>query len=503
MALTGGNIGFTGYQQPNYAGAVEAAGLPMQAIGQAVGQAADYFKQQGEKKKLIKQSDIQIDAALKLFPDLAPTLQGVRDQIKDENVSLNERADIAESVAGLINMGTKQMQANAEFGLKKRQLDIEEGQGIQSALIKRAELEAKANEPIKLKPRTIILGPDSAADVLGDDYGNIYDPQSKLRIVDFNGYVAGKSLEETTMPDDTNGLPPLPQYGGNIPTDTGEVLPDLAPELSAQQQAVVDAGGAAYPDGVAVAGTPLPDGAAPVGAETPVSQTINELSGPTYTPIPQPRDPVAIQKAVDLTSGGATSGLTPRSRKVNREPLVRVNTGDDPQQQRETAIDKSLLETKAGAAQVASQLSKIEEISKLLDEGVNTGFAQNVLMQGKRIFGQDVSDQEAFKAASGNVALGFINLTKGAISDREMQYFTEVLAPSIGTSVEGNKKIVEFLRKAADKAAKVEGIISSGMRSGKSAFDIDEEVQKFRNTEAIGPKEVGGMNEIYSKHGVQ
>jgi lysozyme len=147
MALTGGNIGFTGYQQPNYAGAVEAAGLPMQAIGQAVGQAADYFKQQGEKKKLIKQSDIQIDAALKLFPEMAPTLQGVRDQIKDENVSLNERADIAESVAGLINMGTKQMQANADFGLRKRQLDIEEGRGIQEALMKRAELEAEARKP--------------------------------------------------------------------------------------------------------------------------------------------------------------------------------------------------------------------------------------------------------------------------------------------------------------------------------------------------------------------
>jgi hypothetical protein len=503
MALTGGNIGFTGYQQPNYAGAVEAAGLPMQAIGQAVGQAADYFKQQGEKKKLIKQSDIQIDAALKLFPDLAPTLQGVRDQIKDENVSLNERADIAESVAGLINMGTKQMQANAEFGLRKRQLDIEEGQGIQAALMKQAELEAKANEPIKLKPRTITLGPDSAADVLGDDYGNIYDPQSKLRIVDFNGYVAGKPLEETTMSDDTNGLPPFSQYGNDIPTDTGEVLPNLVPQSSAGQQAEVGAGGAAYPDGVAVAGTPLAGVTTPIATERTTSQSVAELAGPTYTPIPQPRDPGAIQRAADISGGAPTSGLTPRSRKVNREPLVRVNTGDDPQQQRATAIDKSLLETKAGAAQVASQLSKIEEISKLLDEGVNTGFAQNVLMQGKRIFGQDVSDQEAFKAASGNVALGFINLTKGAISDREMQYFTEVLAPSIGTSVEGNKKIVEFLRKAADKAAKVEGIISNGMRSGKSAFDIDEEVQKFRNTEAIGPKEVGGMNEIYSKHGVQ
>ena len=138
MALTGGNIGFTGYQQPNYAGVVEAAGLPMQAIGQGIAQAQDYFKQQGEKKKLIKQSDIQIDAALKLFPDLAPTLQGVRDQIKDENISLNERADIAESVAGLINMGTKQMQANAEFGLQERQVRVQEenakAQRIQASL---------------------------------------------------------------------------------------------------------------------------------------------------------------------------------------------------------------------------------------------------------------------------------------------------------------------------------------------------------------------------------
>lgn len=146
MALTGGNIGFTGYQQPNYAGAVGAAGLPMQAIGQGIAQAQDYFKQQGEKKKLIKQSDVQIDAALKLFPDLAPTLQGVRDQIKDENISLDERAGIAESVAGLINMGTNQMQAMADYGLKKRQLDIQEGQIKSEASIQEARARAEANK---------------------------------------------------------------------------------------------------------------------------------------------------------------------------------------------------------------------------------------------------------------------------------------------------------------------------------------------------------------------
>jgi len=313
MALTGGNIGFTGYQQPNYAGVVEAAGLPMQAVGQGIAQAQDYFKQQGEKKKLIKQSDIQIDAALKLFPDLAPTLQGVRDQIKDENISLNERADIAESVAGIVNMGTKKMQADAEYGIRKRQLDIEEAQGIRSARIRGDELRAKANEPIKLKPRTITLGPDDALDVLGDDYGNVYDPKSKLRIVDFDGYVEGKPLEETTVSDDSNAFPSPNRYGGDPPINTGGVLPELG-----QPPSDMDTGGSNYSDGVAVAGTPLSDGAALVGAETPVSQTINELSGPTYTPIPQPRDSVAIQKAVDLTSGGATSGLTPRSRKVGK-----------------------------------------------------------------------------------------------------------------------------------------------------------------------------------------
>jgi hypothetical protein len=176
-------------------------------------------------------------------------------------------------------------------------------------------------------------------------------------------------------------------------------------------------------------------------------------------------------------------------KEANKHPLVNVNTGDDPQQQRESAIDKSLLTIKDEAAQAASQISKINEISNLLNKGVETGFAQDVLMQAGKLFGKDVSNQEAFKAASGSVALGFINLTKGAISDKEMTYFTEVLAPSIGTSIEGNKKIADYLRRSAEKAAKVEQIISTGMRSGKSAFDIDSEVQNFRNTETINLEE--------------
>ena len=129
----------------DYSGIVDAANMRAKGINdlgnnivQGIEKVGDYFKGQEEKKKLIKKSDIQIDAALKLFPDLAPTLQGVRDQIKDQNIPLDERAGIAESVAGLIDMGTNQMRANAQSGIEERKLKIMEGDArarrIQDAL---------------------------------------------------------------------------------------------------------------------------------------------------------------------------------------------------------------------------------------------------------------------------------------------------------------------------------------------------------------------------------
>lgn len=151
MAIIAGPIQTSGYQAPDYSQAIEASlrgGMLQQQITQgAVGQVTDYFKQQGEKKKLLKQSDVQIDAALKLFPDLAPTLQGVRDQIRDENLPLNDRAAIAESVAGLINMGTNQMRFQAEQSLREEQLGISKMQQEASLEAARARQIAAGLKP--------------------------------------------------------------------------------------------------------------------------------------------------------------------------------------------------------------------------------------------------------------------------------------------------------------------------------------------------------------------
>ena len=112
MALFAGQVQTTPYQAPDYAGSVaaakESAMASAQGIAGAVGQVTDYFKQQGDKKKLIKQSDSQIDAALKLFPELSPALQGVRDKLKDENIPLDERAsyaaDAGNSITNALNI---------------------------------------------------------------------------------------------------------------------------------------------------------------------------------------------------------------------------------------------------------------------------------------------------------------------------------------------------------------------------------------------------------------
>ena len=150
MALVAGQVPVSGYRIPDYSGAAAAGGAaaaaPYQVASGLIGQVGDYFKQQGEKKKLIKKSDVQIDAALKLFPDLAPTLQGVRDQIRDENVPLDDRAAIADSVAGLINMGTNQMRFQAEQGMQQQRIGLERMQYETAASRAQREFDLKVSE---------------------------------------------------------------------------------------------------------------------------------------------------------------------------------------------------------------------------------------------------------------------------------------------------------------------------------------------------------------------
>ncbi len=214
----------------DYSGFTRAAEIQAQgmqnlgaAIGNVAGQVGDYFKQQGEKKKLVKQSSLQIDAALQLFPDLAPSLQSVKERMRDENIPLSDRAAEAEVVANLINTGIGEMRdrSNRSFEQEKFAADQayrQAGLGMQAAELgirQQASQQAAESEAAKRSLKKIVVSTplgEAELDVSVDSQGNPYDIQSGKRIGDLKNYATGEGTWETPE----QNMPPTSQVGGSI-----------------------------------------------------------------------------------------------------------------------------------------------------------------------------------------------------------------------------------------------------------------------------------------------
>jgi len=107
---------FSGYTN---AASIQAAGM-MNAANTVATKIEDYTKQQKEDKNRLKAGATLIDAAAKMFPSQAPALDGVAQQLKDENIPLSERAAIAAQVGDLINMGVGEGRYQQEYALKQQ-----------------------------------------------------------------------------------------------------------------------------------------------------------------------------------------------------------------------------------------------------------------------------------------------------------------------------------------------------------------------------------------------
>jgi hypothetical protein len=199
-----------------------------QGIADLTGQVKDYFKQQGEKKKLVKQSSLQIDAALQLFPDLAPSLQSVKERMRDENIPLADRAAEAEVVANLINTGIGEMRdrSNRSFEQEKFAADQayrQTGLGMQAAELgirQQASQQAAESEAAKRSLKKIVVSTplgEAELDVSVDSQGNPYDIQSGKRIGDLKNYATGEGTWETPE----QNMPPTSQVDYNQLPSTG------------------------------------------------------------------------------------------------------------------------------------------------------------------------------------------------------------------------------------------------------------------------------------------
>jgi len=148
--MLGSGINPESFKQ-DYSGFANAAAIEAQGIANLGGQVGDYFKQQGEKKKTVKQASTQIDAAIKLFPDLAPMLSGVRDTLRDDDIPLSQRAAEAETIAGLINMGVTKLRGDATIDLERDKMGAE-------ADYREAQLQAARDAAVKKSFVEIAMG---------------------------------------------------------------------------------------------------------------------------------------------------------------------------------------------------------------------------------------------------------------------------------------------------------------------------------------------------------
>ena len=132
MAITFGQVRPELFQTPDYSGAAAAGGAaqaaPYQMISDLAGQAKDYFKQQGEKKKQVKMASTQIDAALKLMPELAPILGDVGNRLKDEDVSLTHRFADASVVGDLIKNSMSGLMSQQMMNLRQQKFAASQAQ---------------------------------------------------------------------------------------------------------------------------------------------------------------------------------------------------------------------------------------------------------------------------------------------------------------------------------------------------------------------------------------
>ena len=126
MALTGGQVPVSGYQAPDYSGAVKAAGalgaMPSQMVTGFAGQVQDYLKQQKEQVKSVTTASRIAGMLESKAPDLIPGIGELKATLEDQEIPLSQRIAAAESLFDLMKVGYEVKDYNNKNRLLEMQM---------------------------------------------------------------------------------------------------------------------------------------------------------------------------------------------------------------------------------------------------------------------------------------------------------------------------------------------------------------------------------------------
>jgi hypothetical protein len=221
---------------------------------------------------------------------------------------------------------------------------------------------------------------------------------------------------------------------------------------------------------------------------------IGEQSGVFYAPggIPISKGPIntsifnAEAQKTSAPMNIPTPSAVPFNEEVYQQGIVVPQKGGmypTPQEESQKAIlgefQKRLFTEIDAGKEAVPQLSRVNRSLELLDS-INTGTYQREKTALRKFFGQDVANEEQFQSLTGEIAMGFIALTKGAISNREMDYFTQELSPNIGKSRQGNKQILEFSKAQLEKQREIANAANSMLMEQRPINEILAKVEEMR-----------------------
>ena len=450
--------------QADFSGYANAGMIQGQALANMGKQIGDVIKQRSDQKKRDAQNEKFLQQALDMFKgtDLeAPIGSAYQEYISEETTDKQRRA-IGETMRETIGLGLKAQEMRMQ----------------QAALMAKGSAGAPKIETI--------------SDGKGGTYQAVWDAQMG---------------QYRPISEFTGGFgQPGSQLGPQLPVDPQQIAD--AANMSVTGAASFDAGvlpPKGFQPGDSI-GMPLPMPIQP-SVDTDQQQASQILQsimmGGDGQPQSQPM-PVAQPTGIGYTPPEAPEQWSPpyRDPQSGRPVIRNLLTGEVKDYSKVGPMQINLgdnkLSDKRAMAQVdintelykqytasAGKIPEMERLQQLVNEGVKTGSLAEFRVAAGKFFGKDVADLEEFQQLAGNSAMDMIQLTKGAVSDAEMNTFFNVLSPSINRSLEGNRRAVEFALDAARRADEQRKIILKMRKEKADPYEIQEALDAHREENKV------------------
>ncbi|WP_425405849.1 hypothetical protein [Hwanghaeella sp.] len=211
-----------------------------------------------------------------------------------------------------------------------------------------------------------------------------------------------------------------------------------------------------------------------------------------------------LQKAIDADPNGpyAATYRARLGKLTTHQPVP--GAGDDfASALREVEADQ-IRERQSNALSLNRSVADLNQMEALVNAGVQTGYGEESLGKLKSLantLGIDVdttglAGQEAFRAISNRMVMPLVKQLGQNPTDRDLEFVVNSL-PTLGKTIEGNKLIIETMRRNALREAQLAdlqyqyGLDNQGLRGWAT-----EEAKFYQNNPLFSPQERQSMSTL-------